>query len=386
MLRIQYFKASAPIQFSIFRGVTMEIEKPTVLDASEPVSRAITEISKTGLPVIVTKNGKYIGIIDERALRLHTDPAKEKCGNVTERAPMLTSESTVLEACNAFFSGRFKAIPVMKKGKIEGAVTRHTLLNELLKEKMLSRKSVSEVMTSPVASIDLSSTLGQARAELRKNNIRRLVVTKDGKISGLLSVFDLASFTSNPRESDAFYRGGEKTSMDAQPIASYIKKEVETVGAGDSLAVAVKKMLERRVAALIVVENSYPKGIVTAKDILQSALAEEKTARVFVSGLPYEDREFNAEIVREGEKLLSRFAKSFEVQALAVHVKKEGSGFAVRARLDADQSFNASAFDFRLEVAVATVMSELGKMAGKKKVIKMDRKKTGRRSDEETIL
>ena len=361
----------------------MEIEKPTVLDASESVSRAINEISRTGLPVIVTKNGKYIGIIDERALRLHTDPAKEKCEKMVERAPTLSSESTVLEACNAFFSGRFKAIPVMKKGRIVGAITRHTLLNELLKEKMLSRKSVSEVMTSPVASIDIAATLGQARSELHKNNIRRLVVTKDGRISGLLSVFDLAGFVSNPRESNAFYRGGEKTSMDAQPIASYIKKEVEIVGAGDSLAVAVKKMLEKRVAALIVSEGGYPKGIVTAKDILQAALAQEKTARVFVSGLPYEDREFQAEIVKEGEKLLSRFEKSFDVQALAVHVKKEGAGFAVRARLDANQSFNASAFNFRLEVAVAAVMAELGKMVGKQKVIKMAKRKVVPKEEEE---
>lgn len=353
----------------------MEMEKPTILDASESVSRAITEISRTGLPVIVTKNGKYVGIIDERALRLHTDPAKEKCEKMAERAPILSSESTVLEACNAFFSGRFKAIPVLKKGRIEGAITRHTLLNELLKEKMLSRKSVSEVMTSPVASIDMASTLGQARAELRKNNIRRLVVTKDGRISGILSVFDLAGFVSNPRESDAFHRGGEKTSMDAQPIASYIKKEVEMIAPGDSLAAAVKKMLERRVAALIVADGGYPKGIVTAKDILQSALAAEKTMRVFVSGLPYEDREFQAEIVREGEKLLSKFEKSFDVQALAVHVKKEGAGFNVRARLDAGKSFNASAFDFRLEVAVAAVMAEMGKMVGKEKVIKMVKRK-----------
>ena len=80
----------------------MDIENPSIIDASEPVSKAVNEISRTGLPVIVTKKGKYFGIIDERAIRQHTSsPSKEKCETITERAPVLSPDSTVLEACNA---------------------------------------------------------------------------------------------------------------------------------------------------------------------------------------------------------------------------------------------------------------------------------------------
>jgi len=244
----------------------MNMENPSILDASEPVSRAVNEISKTGLPVIVTKNGRYLGLIDERAIRQHTaSPSKEKCGTIAERSPTLTGESTVMDACNAFFSGRFKAIPVLKNGRIEGAITRHTLLAELLAEKMLSRKRVSDVMTSPVASIDIGASVGQARSELRKHNIRRVVVTQKGKIAGVLSVFDLASRISAPKQADAFYRGGEKTSMDIQPVASYMRVQVETINESDSLATAVRKMLQRQVAALVVSEGGFPRGIVTAK-------------------------------------------------------------------------------------------------------------------------
>src|SRR3989338_9565645 len=178
-------------------------------------------------------------------------------------------------------------------------------------------------MTSPVATMDISSSVGQARSELRRHNIRRLVVTDKGKIAGLLSVFDLAGYVSSRKQSNAFYRGGEKTSMDSQPIASYIKKQVETIYQSESLASAVKKMLERQVAALVVADAGYPQGIVTAKDILHAALAEEKTSRVFVSGLPYDNRDFASEIVREGEKLLSKLGKSFAVSSLAFHIKSE---------------------------------------------------------------
>ncbi|MFA6908108.1 MAG: CBS domain-containing protein [Candidatus Micrarchaeia archaeon] len=355
----------------------MEIENPSVLDASEPVSRAINEISRTGLPVIVTKGGKYVGIIDERAIRSHVDPSKAKCESLSERAPSLSPESTVMDACNAFFACRFKAIPVINKGKVEGAITRRTLFAELLGEKMLTKKRVSEVMTTPVHTLDISSSIGQARAEMRRNSIRRVVVTKDGKVAGLLSVFDLATSLSGKMQSSPFYRGGEKTSMDAQPIASYVKKQVETINESDSLASAVKKMLDARVAALIVVDGGFPHGIVTAKDILHSALAAEKGAsRVFVSGIPHDKREYASEVEGEGEKLLVRLGKSLTVRTLAYHIKNEGSGFSVRARLDAShKSYNASSFDFRIESAVRQVTNEIEKMASKDKQTGMSRKK-----------
>jgi len=362
----------------------MEIEQPSVLEAPESVSKAINEISKTGLPVLVVKNGKYLGLIDERAIRQHTaSPEKAKCEALAERTPTLKPESTVMEACNAFFAGRFKAIPVIEDGKVRGAITRHTLLNELLTEKMLSKKRVREVMTAPVAAIDVSSSIGQARSELRRNNIRRLVVTKQGKIAGILSVFDLANAVSAPKQSAPFYMGGEKTRIDAQPLESYLKKQVETISESDSLSTAVKKMLDQRVAALIVADGGYPLGIVTAKDILHSVLAEEKKVRVFVSGLPYEQRDFQPQFVAEGEKLISKLGKSTDISTIAFHVKSDGSGFAIRARLDGKKSFNASASDFRLEVALRRTVDELRKQVDKGKTERQDMRKKSTREEEE---
>ncbi len=355
----------------------MDIEKPSILDASEPVSRAINEISRTGLPVVITRDGKYFGIIDERAIRSHTNPAKEKCASLAERAPSLSPESTVMDACNAFFAGRFKAIAVIDKGKVQGAITRHTLFRELLGEKMLTKKRVSEVMTTPVHTLDIGSSIGQARSEMRRNNIRRVVVTKDGKIAGILSVFDLATSLSGRMESSPFYRGGEKTSMDATSISSYVKKQVETIGESDSLASAVKKMLDSRVAALIVQDGGYPHGIVTGKDILHAALVNEGgAARVFISGLSHDKREYASQISGAGEKLLTRLGKSASVRSLAFHVKNEGSGFAIRARLDmARKSYNASSSGFRIEVALREVLDELERMAERDKPTGMGKRK-----------
>jgi CBS domain-containing protein len=363
----------------------MELEKPTILDSSEPLSRAMNEISRTGLPVLITKNGRYAGLIDERSIRQKTSsPQKEKCETALEKTPSLSPESTVMDACRAFFAGRFKAIPVIEKGKIKGAVTRRTLLSELLGEKMLSKKRVQEVMTSPVASLPSGATIGQARHELRSHNVRRIVVTDGGRLSGILSAFDLATATAQPAQSSQFYKGGEKTSMDSHPISSYMKKQVETAERTESLAFAVRKMLGRQVSALVVCEGTSPVGIVTAKDILHAALAEEKVSRVFVSGLPYEQRDFQSEIVREGELLISKLGKNFDASVVAVHIKSDGSGFSVRARLDGNKaSYNASATDFRLENALRHVFDELRRQAGEEKFSAVQKRKREEESRED---
>jgi len=69
------------------------------------------------------------------------------------------------------------------------------------------------------------------------------------------------------------------------------------------------------------------------------------------------------------------------VRSLAYHVKNEGSGFSVRARLDtAHKSYNASSFDFRIDSAVRQATDEIEKMASKDKVTGMSRKKSVQRA------
>ncbi|MEM4348205.1 MAG: CBS domain-containing protein [Candidatus Anstonellaceae archaeon] len=355
----------------------MKMENISILDASEPASKAITEISKTGLPVVIIKNKKYLGMIDERTIRHHSiDFSKEKCEKLAEKTPVLSPKSTLIDACRAFFAGRFKAIPVISGNKIEGAVTRRTILSELLSEKVLSQKRVKDVMTFPVATIDISSTIGQARSELRKHNIRRLVITKEGKVAGILSVFDLAVPMAKPKQADQFYLSGKKESLEDMPVSSYMKTEVETISESATLAAAVKQMLDKHVAALVVSEGGYPRGIITAKDILHSVLESQEASKVFVSGLPFSHKDAQDLFVSQGERLIKKLEKSIPITSLAFHVKQEGSGFLVRAKLQTPKkSFNTSASDFRIELALEKVIDELNLLVVKEKDKKIGRRK-----------
>jgi len=347
----------------------MQLENPKVLDASFSVSKALNEITKTGLPVFVVKNGKYIGAIDERIVRRHlsSDPSKEKCETVAEPTPTLSSKSSIIDACHAIFTGRIKAIPVIEKNKIIGAITRYTLLQELLDKNLIPKKKVSEVMTSPVVTIEYNQTLGQLKSQLRKHNIRRAVVTKDGKIEGIISVFDLANFLIHPKNAELFYQSGEKTDFDSQPISAYMKKTVETISENESIVSAAKKMIQKRVFALVVEKDRFPIGIITAKDIIHSVLEKEKPARIYISGLSEQDKEFYPKIISEGEKLLQKFGDSHASDILVLHIKKEGSEYSIRAKLNGNKSYVAAASDYDLVSALHMVFDELRKLISKEK-------------------
>ena len=58
----------------------MELKEALILDVKDPVSKALNELLKTGTAVIVTKDNKYFGILDDRHLGINMNNAsKTKC-------------------------------------------------------------------------------------------------------------------------------------------------------------------------------------------------------------------------------------------------------------------------------------------------------------------
>ncbi|MFA6530931.1 MAG: hypothetical protein WCT31_04325, partial [Candidatus Micrarchaeia archaeon] len=84
----------------------MEVKQALILDGGDYLSQAIDDMAENGTAVIVTKNGVYIGIIDDRNLRGGiSDPSKVRCETVCIKAPHITRSSSLEEKLNAFLSG-----------------------------------------------------------------------------------------------------------------------------------------------------------------------------------------------------------------------------------------------------------------------------------------
>jgi len=352
----------------------VEMKKAVFVDAEDPLSRAIGEISRSGLEVVVLKDGKYYGLIGDRDVRQHAVDPKTKCVNAAEHAPHLSAEATLVDMCNAFFAGRFKGLPVLSKDKVIGMVTRADVVRAILDEKLLPKRMVSEVMSSPVVTIEERATIANAKEMMWKNNVRRLVVTKNGMLEGIISTFDLASIGAQAREGSGMSKtGGSKFHPDMSPVSSFMRQNIETVEPDEYLAEAARKMADKEISALIVSDGIKPLGIVTARDLFESALKVERKQDVFISGLADEDKALYSDIEKECDAMLDKLRKSFAIESMSIHVKKHGNKYSMRARLHTGKAgvISVSAHEWDIFATLKLILAETKRELMKHKANKM---------------
>ncbi|HQT45170.1 MAG TPA: CBS domain-containing protein, partial [Candidatus Micrarchaeota archaeon] len=301
----------------------MDIKQAYTIDADESVSKAFSEIVRSGLSVVVLKDGKYAGLIDDREVRQTiSDPAKAKCSSVCVKAPVLSRQSTLEDMCNAFFAGRFKSLAVIDKSKVMGVITRADVISELLNEKLIARKKVEEVMSSPAVAIDEDETVATARNLMKNNNVRRLIVTNNGNITGVISTFDLVQMLVFSNEAPPMRKS--KANVDLQPVSSHMREETVSIVPEAPLTEAARLMAQHNVSSVIVAKGQKPLGMVTARDLFETVIKEAKREKVFISGLYGNEKENYEEIHEHASDLVEKLGKSMGIDTLSIHIKKYG--------------------------------------------------------------
>jgi len=345
----------------------MQYSKAIIVEAQQPVTKAISKIRGSGLAALVFEGKKYVGILDERMINeKRIDPGKALCSTLAVKTPSLSPSMDPLEISRAFLSGRFKSLPVFDSGKLLGTVGRFDLLSMLDKGGYLKGHKVSGHMTSPMVTIDYDANVGAATALMRESGVRRLAIIKNKKLAGLVSVFDLMDATRDeknlPRMKDG---GGAK--IERLPLASFMKDSVVSVGKDAPLSEVVKLILRTRRAGIIVSENEMPVGIITASDILDAALRSQMQLPVMVSGLHGMEKEFGDDVVLEGEALLSKLQKRLDVDGISIHIKQAGKEYSVSMHVRGMDSLRSCGSAYELMAAMRDAVDDIMAQARKRK-------------------
>ena len=344
------------------------MQEAIVMDESAPVSQAVGKLGRSDSCIIVTKGGKYIGILDDiSAVEKTSDPTTTKIGHAMKRAPLIENGASLLEICKAFFNGAYKALPVEQDENVVGVLGRMDVLASLVRTGVVVG-NVREHMSTPAVAVEETANLAQARAKMREANVRRLVIIKGGKIAGLISTYDLRKASDVPKERAPFVK--EKHSIEEPKLGSLMvdAEEVATISPDATMADAARKMVENGVASLVVASDGKPEGLLSVRDVFESIMAQER-APVYISGLDYSDRMMVDEINAEVEKELEKMRKSMELEYLALHFKKYGNKHSVHARLKTVKFglISASNHGFDLQGTVHGVMDGLKKIVLHKK-------------------
>lgn len=355
----------------------MKLASAVMVQASDPLSKALSLIEEHGVGVLVFDNKKYLGVIEERLLRSSAgDASTTRCKSAYMHTPILAPGASALEAASAFFSGHFKTLPVMEGSKLVGVATRWEVMQAMREEGLLSGHTVGAHMASPILTIDANAPLSVADATMKQANVRRLAVLSNGHLVGLLSVYDLLKAKTGPKERRPQLKTNA-TGLHAR-VSSFMKEHVETIEPAATLLEAVTQMMDKQVAALIVSEGLRPVGIITAKDIFESAVYHHENTVVQVSGLHDLEKAAASDVVEAGQAMLAKVGSSIGAESLTLHVKKTGQEYFINAHLHGEVPLLASSSDYELMGAVTGVLEELKTQALKRKKSGMSGRKNKR--------
>lgn len=352
----------------------MEIKPVLTLDLKEPLSKAVSELAQTGTAVIVTKEGKYYGTIDDRSLGYGFDHAgKTHCERVIDRPPTLSPSTDILGRIDSFLLGHFKALPVVgeETKKALGITTRVELLQEMVEAQMIPKNKVSDLMNSPVYTIDEENTIADAKNLLKEYNCNRLVVTRAGKPVGIISTLDLAAKRTFHRMIRDKKPMGmtEIKSLDESRIKEFFRPDMTVVGEADTVEEAARRMIEKEVSSVVVVANHKPAGVLSAVDLFRLIKKEgEGVTELVVSGLGEENMQMYPYIRNKIGEVLDKFSESFNMRKSKVHIKEDKKTVSISFFTETDQGHvSLKGERATIKETIDELSQELDKVLQKKK-------------------
>ena len=114
---------------------------------------------------------------------------------MTEKPVSVSIDATVEEAAQTMQLHNIGSLFIKDQEKFVGIVTQTDFAQKVVAKGVdTDTTTVSEIMTSPIYTMDRYSTVEEANAFMRQHKIGHLGVTDDEKIVGVLSTSNLLSY------------------------------------------------------------------------------------------------------------------------------------------------------------------------------------------------
>ncbi len=110
----------------------------------------------------------------------------------------VSPSNTVHETVQIMAEKKIGAIMVAKGDDYVGIFTETDLLRKVIaEEKPIKDVKVEDVMSHPLTTIDMNSSMVAGFLTMQQKNIRHLAVTENKKVIGILSIKDIANYYIN---------------------------------------------------------------------------------------------------------------------------------------------------------------------------------------------
>jgi CBS domain-containing protein len=300
---------------------------------NDTLSSCLSLFKKETPPVlaVLDSKGEYKGVISRKwIIRSSFDSSETKVKTIMRSAPAVTLHDSLGKVAKLMIESEIRQLPVYSGKKLLGFVTDDDVIHGAIMERWGNTR-VEEIMTKKPFVIEEDESVGAILSLFRSEGISHVPIVKDGKLVGIVSIFDIIKNIFQPRQSQT--RGelvGEKVPVLSMPAKGIMKRAV-TVFPESKLPEAEDQMHKFDISSLVIVSKGRPVGILTKRDFLEPLAQMEKPVRRLLVQFSVKDVEIDeiqrGYIIGNFESFTHRYGETLESGTLFVYMKTHGTNF-----------------------------------------------------------
>jgi len=186
---------------------------------------------------------------------------------------IISSEASAKEAANKMLGDLVHSLIVVEGGKHIGIVTDVDITRKVVAPGLEPEETkVASIMESPLITLAASLPMEEALLSMKKNRIRHIVGTEDGKVAGMLSIQDFAHYHSQSiADPVSEFWSNSEVLLDEQMFKYALDKLLSTIA--DKLGDASKtgKAVKDKESLPIIAQRAKEEGLNDFFDILRLA-------------------------------------------------------------------------------------------------------------------
>ena len=281
---------------------------------------------------VLDDQGNYKGVISRKwIIRSSLDSSKTKVKSLMRSAPAVTLQDSLSKVAKLMIESEIRQLPVYTGEKLLGFVTDEDVIHGAVNERW-GNTQVEEIMTKKPFVVEEDDSIGTVLSLLRAEGISHVPIVRDGKLVGMVSIYDIIESIFQPRQVQRYGdRVGQKVPVLSIPAKGIMVKPVITVLPETKLRDAEEQMHKFNISSLIVVSKGRPVGIITKRDFLEPLAQIEQPPQRLTVQFSVKDVEVDEAqrgfIMDDFASFTNRYGKTLESGTLFVYMKTHGTNF-----------------------------------------------------------
>ena len=109
----------------------------------------------------------------------------------------ITKDKTVFEAAKKMDEHAIGSLLVMHKDQLQGIITERDIVRKVISKSLNPHEIVvAEIMSEQVHTVDVHSNMSEIAKMMEEGKFRRMVVTENAKVIGMITSMDFLKFMS----------------------------------------------------------------------------------------------------------------------------------------------------------------------------------------------